>query len=94
MSEQERSTAARDALVASLIGYGVQIAILVGFSAVVSRRYWLEHARWRFGQWRTKGERAESAALAELRADISRIEHGGAMPRGGPTERGLYGGLR
>ncbi len=86
--------AAREALVSSLIVYGVQAAFLLGITAAVGKRYWLDHARWRFEQWRKRGERASAAALAEVRRDISRLEHGDTMPGGGRAEPGLYGGIR
>lgn len=102
MSEQQAASsgsssareAARDALVSSAILYGLQLAFIAGATALLSRRYLLAHARWRWEQWRTRAERAESAALAEVRRDISRLEHGDSMPSGGPPEAGLYGGLR
>lgn len=96
MSEQQGQgarEAARDALVSSLIVYGLQAVFIVGVTAVLSRRWMLAHARWRFDQWRSRGEREHAAALAEVRRDISRLEHGDSMPSGGPAERGLYGGL-
>lgn len=39
---------------------------------------WLEHQAWRIRQSRRRAELAEDAAVAELRRDISRYEHGEA----------------
>lgn len=39
---------------------------------------WLEHQAWRWRQGRRRAELAEDAAVAELRRDISRWEHGEA----------------
>lgn len=83
--------AARDALVSSLVIYGVQAAFLLALTAGVSKRYWLDHARWRYERWRGRADRLEAAAMAEVRRDISRLEHGESMPA--PRDRGLYGGL-
>lgn len=94
-SDRAARDAARDALISSVIVYGMQAALILGVTAAMSRRYWLEAARWRLEQWRTRGEREYQGALAEVRRDISRLEHGEAMPGGGTTEPGgLYGGLR
>jgi hypothetical protein len=37
---------------------------------------WLEHQAWRIRQQARRGQVAEDAAVAELRRDISRYEHG------------------
>ena len=95
MTGQPQGTreAARDALVSSLVIYGVQAAALLLLTAALSRRWMLGHARWRWEQWRSRAEREASAAMAEVRRDISKLEHGDAMPAGGPAEPGLYGGI-
>lgn len=98
MSEPERDAkssrdAAREAFVSSLIVYGMQAVFLLGVTAVLSRKWMLEHAKWRYEQWRSRAEREHAAALAELRRDMSLIEHGNEMPSGGQPERGMYGDL-
>jgi hypothetical protein len=92
-ADKSSRDAARDAFVSSLIVYGMQAVFLVGVTAVLSRRWMLEHARWRYEQWRKRGEREWNAARAEVQRDISRLEHGDEMPAGGPPEHGLYGDL-
>lgn len=91
--ERGSRDAAREALITSLISYAVQAAILVGITAAVSRPPWLEAALFR-ARWHLRGraEARDEAALAAVRRDIARFEHGDndAAPDGPP---GLYGGL-
>lgn len=41
---------------------------------------WISHQAWRLQQWQRRGQVTEDAAVAELRRDISRYEHGETLP--------------
>lgn len=70
-ADQIKLMAAREVI--SLIGCGVLLVMLhPGVQA------WLQHQAWRFRQLAARGQAAEDAAVAELRRDISRYEHGEA----------------
>lgn len=80
MSETERQQSAADEIklmaareAMSLAGCAVLLIMLNP-----SVRQWLEHRVWRVRQWHQRGQAAEDAAVAELRRDISRYEHGEA----------------
>lgn len=74
----ESRTVAKDAALSALVSEGVFLAVMVGLTVWMTRREWLLlQARrlqammredWR--GWRTERE------VQELRADISRYEHG------------------
>lgn len=75
-------------LVANMIGLGLQIGIIVA----ISKRDWLARQalryRWYLRQeWKQARERA---LIAELRRDISEIEHG-TRAAARPETGGLYG---
>jgi hypothetical protein len=70
-ADQIKLMAAREVI--SLIGCGVLLVMLhPGVQA------WLQHQVWRIRQAAGRGQAAENAAVAELRRDISRYEHGEA----------------
>lgn len=71
VAEQVKLMAAREVI--SLIGIGVLMVMLhPGVQA------WMQHQAWRLRQFRHRREAEEEAAVAELRRDISRYEHGEA----------------
>lgn len=77
-SEREQATADEIKLMAvreamSLVGCAVLIIMLNP-----SVRQWMQHRAWMLRQWRQRGQVEEDAAVAELRRDISRYEHGEA----------------
>lgn len=95
MSEQQDSArGARDAAIQSAISTGVYLAIVLGLSLAVAKRDIITRAWMRARAIiRPAGDPPHvAAALADLRRDISDIEHGGG-PR---TEHrdGLYGDRR
>lgn len=91
MSEQEQAppaaaAAAADALTRAVIAEGVSLAALglVIWLMGPGGRH-LRHLVWRVRQYAQRSARAEDAAVAELRTDISAYEHAAAAEsrRGG-----------
>lgn len=78
-------------LIANMVGLGVQLGIII----LIAKRDSLWRA-WRRYQWHVfqewRGAR-ERKLIAELRQDISRIEHGDSGGRGAAGRSGLYGDL-
>lgn len=70
-AEQIKLMAAREVI--SLIGCGVLLVMLHP-----GVQTWLQHQAWRARQRLRRGTDTEEAAVAELRRDISRYEHGEA----------------
>lgn len=80
MSEQP-DRVARDAAIASLVSNLVYVGVVVGVSLALSRREWLrlQATRWQRVIRREDRREREEAAVAQLRRDISRYEHGGTL---------------
>lgn len=83
---------ARAAAIEQAVSTLVYIGIAVSLSYLIAKRYQIDiaraQARRMWEQWRHPGKAEESRLIAELRRDISRIEHGDA---GRAQEyRGLY----
>lgn len=70
-SDELKLIAARE--IASLAGCAVVLLMLHP-----GVQMWLSHQAWRFRQATGRRRQAEEAAVAELRRDISRYEHGQA----------------
>jgi hypothetical protein len=66
---------ARDAALQSLVSNAVYLAIMLGFTVAIANRDWIGRQVIRLQRWTAGRQAAEDAAVAELRADISRIEH-------------------
>ena len=76
--EQQAAAAAEMKLIAAR-----EIASLIGCAVLLLMLHpgvhaWLNHQAWRFRQQAGRRSRLEDAAVAELRRDISRYEHGEA----------------
>jgi hypothetical protein len=86
--DELRDVAIKSAI-ANIVGLAVQVGIIVAIAKRDSLARLLIRYRWYvLREWR---HAHEARLLAELRADLSRIEHhGGGHPR---DSRGLYGGL-
>lgn len=69
------SRVARDAALQSLVSNAVYLAVMVGFTLAIANRDWIGRQVLRLQQWARARQAAEDAAVAELRRDISRIEH-------------------
>jgi len=76
-NEDGRSPAdvAREAALQSLVSNAVYLAIMVGFTLALANRDWIGRQLLRVRSWGVARQAAEDAAVAELRADVSRIEH-------------------
>ena len=83
--EQERETtadAARDALVRSVVVYGVQLVITAGVVIVARNKGWFEHQWWALKERRRAGRPATRVDMEMQRArrglhdDIRRFEAG------------------
>ena len=92
--EEDRREEVRSVVVKSLVANAVGLGLQLGLILAISKRDWLTRQALRYRrivlqEW--KGER-ERRLLAELQADISRIQHGDSGPAAPP--RGLYEGVR
>jgi hypothetical protein len=82
VSDSRASTgqAARDALVRSLVVYGVQIAVMGAVIVAMRQRPWIQHQWWRVQQARGRREASVDAAMHRMRPglhdDIRRFEAG------------------
>lgn len=77
MADDATGKVARDAAVQSLVSNGVYLLIMIGLAAALTRRDWIARQAMRARQavrqeWRHY--HAEQM-IAELQADVSRIEH-------------------
>ena len=72
VSDEVKLIAARE--IASLLGCALLLAML--HPAV---HQWVNHQAWRLRQLAGRRQATEDAAVAELRRDISRYEHGQAQ---------------
>ncbi len=83
MSEQEerdeRAAARRDELETTLIREAVSLAAVAVMLVMLSPgvHAWLTHQAWRVRQWQRRDTTRTEALVAELRRDLSLIEHGG-----------------
>jgi hypothetical protein len=86
--DELRDVAIKSAI-ANIVGLAVQVGILVAIAKRDSLARLLIRYRWYvLREWR---HAHEQRLIAELRADLSRIEH--HHHRGARDSRGLYGGL-
>lgn len=91
--QQPPASPARDAIVRAVIAEGVSLAALGLLIWVMgSGGVRLRHLVWRARQHAGRGRRAEDAAVGELRADISRWEHGQRSPEQPPAKKTRGGG--
>ncbi len=78
MTEKERTAARRDELESTLIREAVSLAAIAVMLVMLSPgvHAWLQHQAWRVRQWRRRDVTRVEAMVAELRRDLSLIEHG------------------
>jgi hypothetical protein len=79
MTDDSTAKVARDAAVQSFVSNAVYLALMVAAVAALSRRDWLARQAMRARAILTqqRNRQREIQALAELRRDISRMEHEG-----------------
>jgi len=71
--------AARDAAVRSLVDNGIYLLLVVGVTVALTRRDWLARQAMRARRLVDPGpRRTDHLAMAEVRRDISHMEHYGA----------------
>jgi FAD/FMN-containing dehydrogenase len=68
---------ARDAALQSRISNLVYLAIMLGVTLAITKRDWIGRQVLRFRSWQSAAAAAESRAVAELRRELSELEHGG-----------------
>lgn len=84
----------REAALSQAASLLVYIGISVAITVAIAKRDALTRAWMRYKRWarRDPEKIRRSRLLAELRRDISLIEHSDEQPRGRTTPRGLYEG--
>ena len=77
--QEDRAAARRDELETTLIREAVSLAAIAVMLVMLSPgvHQWLQHQAWRVRQWQRRDVTRTEALVAELRRDISLIEHGG-----------------
>ena len=93
MADQEAQKIARDAALQSLVSNAVYLALMLGISLAITKRDTLKRIRLQVEQLLRQEDRSakERRALADLRREISRLEH--SLPRGPETAPDTPGGL-
>jgi|HubBroStandDraft_1064217.scaffolds.fasta_scaffold484713_2 hypothetical protein len=90
MTDPDKTAAdqAREALIANLISYGVQLAILIAVSVALRNKGWFEHQAWALRQRAQARETRQDAEFRQYRRglhdDIRRMEY----PEAGTWETG------
>ena len=78
-TEAQRDTtrqAASDAMVRTLIAYGVQLAIIAALIIITRQKPRIEAAAGQVARWYHRDRDAERAAMLQVRREISWMEHG------------------
>jgi hypothetical protein len=79
VTPDERAQARQAELEMVLIREAVSLIVVAGVLLLCSPavKIWCRQQAWRFRQYRGRAAESEEAMVAELRRDLSRIEHGG-----------------
>lgn len=90
--DESAAKVARDAALAQLVSLGVYLAVMLGLTVAIAKRDMVTRLGMRARAcWRHDEPASVTKAIAELRRDISAIEHGGGPDttrRPGLYERG------
>ena len=75
--DQRAAKVARDAALQSLVSNLVYLVIMLGVTVAITKRDWIGRQMLRIQRRRSAREAAAEKAVADLRRELSDLEHGG-----------------